>query len=369
KYQANLIRHENSIFVHGPDIPDPITNFEELRKTYGARSYLLDNLAKYGYRKPTPVQMQSIPIILGERELLACAPTGSGKSLAFILPVLLTLKSTQNKGFRTMILSPTRELAKQIYQECNRIALGSGLKVYYLKKCNATSNNFGLQSSKRYDILIATPSRLIQCLSRNYSTVASIDLSSVELLIFDEADKFFESGRSSFREQVGIIYNYCNNPKVRRALFSATLSFEVENWCRSHLDNPLHVIVGRRNAAAETVSQELKFVGQEDGKLLALRDIIRKDFDPPALVFVQDKERAKQLFQELIYDGINVEVIHSDRTQAQRDNVVKNFRLGKIWILIATELMSRGIDFKGVNLVINYDFPITGIAYIHRIGW
>eukprot|EP00118_Oscarella_pearsei_P012556 m.93242 g.93242 ORF g.93242 m.93242 type:complete len:211 (+) comp36777_c1_seq2:1593-2225(+) len=123
-----------------------------------------------------------------------------------------------------------------------------------------------------------------------------------------------------------------------------------------------------RNTTTETVEQRLVFVGQEAGKLIGIRDIIRKGFKPPMLVFVQSKERAKELFHELIYDGLNVDVVHADRTQAQRDNVVRSFRLGKIWILICTELMSRGIDFKGVNMVVNYDFPTTAVSYIHRIG-
>jgi ATP-dependent RNA helicase DDX52/ROK1 len=122
------------------------------------------------------------------------------------------------------------------------------------------------------------------------------------------------------------------------------------------------------NAAVDSVEQELLFVGSESGKLLAIRDLMRKGLQPPVLVFVQSKDRAQQLFRELIYDGLNVDVIHSDRSQQERDNIVKQFREGKIWILICTELMGRGIDFKGVNLVVNYDFPQSAISYIHRIG-
>ncbi len=109
-------------------------------------------------------------------------------------------------------------------------------------------------------------------------------------------------------------------------------------------------------------------MGQESGKLVAIRQLIQQGINPPVLVFVQSIERAKELFRELIYDGLNVDVIHSERTQAQRDNIVDNFRIGKIWVLISTELMSRGIDFKGVSMVINYDFPQSAASYIHRIG-
>uniref|UniRef100_A0A2H1WXC2 RNA helicase n=1 Tax=Spodoptera frugiperda TaxID=7108 RepID=A0A2H1WXC2_SPOFR len=121
-----------------------------------------------------------------------------------------------------------------------------------------------------------------------------------------------------------------------------------------------------RNAATNLVDQELLFCGNESGKLVAFRQLVQQGLKPPVLVFVQSKDRAKQLFKELIYDGINVDVIHADRTQLQRDNVVRSFRVGRIWVLICTELMGRGIDFRGVNLVINYDFPPSAIAYIHR---
>lgn len=130
----------------------------------------------------------------------------------------------------------------------------------------------------------------------------------------------------------------------------------------------IRVTVGLRNAVTDTVDQELKFVGNEEGKLLAIRDLIRRGVNPPVLVFVQSKERAQQLFTELIYDGINVDAIHSDRTQLQRDNTIRSFREGKIWILICTELIARGVDFKAINLIVNYDFPPSSISYVHRIG-
>lgn len=131
----------------------------------------------------------------------------------------------------------------------------------------------------------------------------------------------------------------------------------------------LYLFMGyNRNAATDTIKQELLFTGTEAGKMIALRQLVQKGIKPPVLIFVQSIERAKELFHELVFDGINVEVIHSDRTKAQRDNIIDQFRVGKIWVLIATELMARGLDFKGVNLVINYDFPQSVASYIHRIG-
>uniref|UniRef100_A0A8C5W7F7 RNA helicase n=1 Tax=Microcebus murinus TaxID=30608 RepID=A0A8C5W7F7_MICMU len=164
------------------------------------------------------------------------------------------------------------------------------------------------------------------------------------------------------------IFLACTSHKVKRAMFSATFAYDVEQWCKLNLDNVITVSIGARNSAVETVEQELPFVGSETGKLLAMRELVTKGFNPPVLVFVQSIERAKELFHELIYEGINVDVIHAERTQQQRDNTVHSFRAGKSWVLICTALLARGIDFKSVNLVINYDFPTSSVEYIHRIG-
>merc|ERR1719340_492666 len=151
--------------------------------------------------------------------------------------------------------------------------------------------------------------------------------------------------------------------------FSATLATEVEEWCSLNLDNVASVTIGQRHTATDTIKQTLVYTGSEKGKLLAFRQLIEKgQLKPPVLVFVQEKDRAKDLFNELIKEKIHVDVIHSERSQLQRDNTVRAFRAGQIWVLICTELVGRGIDFKGVNLVVNYDFPPSTISYIHRVG-
>ena len=156
---------------------------------------------------------------------------------------------------------------------------------------------------------------------------------------------------------------------MRRAFFSATLATEVEEWASLNFDNPASVTIGQRNSATDTVEQTLVYTGTEKGKLLAFRQLIEGGkLKPPVLIFVQEKDRAKELFTELIKEKIHVDVIHSERSQLQRDNTVRAFRAGQIWVLICTELMGRGIDFKGVNLVVNYDFPPSTVSYIHRIG-
>ncbi|XP_061595178.1 probable ATP-dependent RNA helicase DDX52 [Cololabis saira] len=363
--KINSIRSQHRINVHGCDVPDPVCTFEELQSEYCLNPNILHNLVDAGLKSPTPIQMQAIPLMMHSRELLACAPTGSGKTLAFCVPLLSHLKQPANQGFRAVIISPTRELASQTYRELLRFSEGVGFRIHILDKASLAAKKYGPKSNKKYDILVTTPNRLVFLLKQD---PPAIDLSRVEWLVVDESDKLFEDGKRGFREQLATVFLACSNPKVRRAFFSATCTPQVEQWCRLNLDSLVSVNIGSRNSAVNTVEQELLFVGTESGKLVAMRDIVRKGFLPPVLVFVQSIDRARELFHELVYEGINVEVIHADRTQQQRDNVVNSFRSGKIWVLICTALMARGIDFKGVNLVLNYDFPTSAVEYIHRIG-
>ncbi len=152
-------------------------------------------------------------------------------------------------------------------------------------------------------------------------------------------------------------------------MWSATVPIEVEHLASTFLRNPIRVIIGNRNATAETIEQKLEFVGSENGKLLAIKTLLKTNgMEPPILVFVNSAEKAKQLYQELLLEDCNVEYIHAKRSDAQNRDIVNQFRLGKIWILICTDVMGRGLDFKGIKLVINYDFPHTATGYIHRIG-
>ncbi|MBZ3870241.1 putative ATP-dependent RNA helicase DDX52 [Sciurus carolinensis] len=365
KEKINFFRNKHKIHIQGTDLPDPITTFQQLDQEYKINSRLLQNILGAGFQTPTPIQMQAIPVMLHGRELLASAPTGSGKTLAFSIPILMQLKQPANKGFRALIISPTRELASQIHRELIKISEGTGFRIHMIHKAAVATKKFGPKSSKKFDILVTTPNRLIYLLKQD---PPGIDLTSVEWLVVDESDKLFEDGKTGFRDQLAFIFLACTSHKVRRAMFSATFAYDVEQWCRLNLDNIITISIGARNSAVETVEQELLFVGSETGKLLAMRELVKKGFSPPVLVFVQSIERAKELFHELIYEGINVDVIHAERTQQQRDNTVHSFRAGKIWVLICTALLARGIDFKGVNLVINYDFPTSSVEYIHRIG-
>ncbi|XP_058800275.1 probable ATP-dependent RNA helicase DDX52 [Phymastichus coffea] len=363
--KINQYRNQHHISVTGSHVPVPIKSFEELFEIYNVKSDILQNMKNCGYTEPTPIQMQAMPVMLQGRQILACAPTGSGKTAAFLLPIIHHLIGPQKKGFRAVIISPTRELAKQTYSECMRMSEGRGFRVHIISKIKQALTQYGPKSNQKYDILITTPKRVVFLLNQD---PPAISLNNVEWLVVDEADKLFEESTRGFKEQLQEISKACTNPNIHYAMFSATNTPVLTKWCRHNLKGLVTITVGHRNATADTIEQELLFVGCERGKLIEIRNIIQKGLNPPVLIFVDTKARAEELFKELIYDGINVDMIHAERTQTQRDNVVRCFREGKIWVLICTEMMARGIDFKDVNLVINYDFPKSAISYIHRIG-
>lgn len=185
------------------------------------------------------------------------------------------------------------------------------------------------------------------------------------MITLDEADRLFELG---FIEQIDEIIASCTLRDIQRAMFSATMLQGVEEAAISVLRDPIEITVGIKNAGASSIDQKLMFVGKEEGKLVAMKQLIHTGLQIPALLFVQNKDRVNELYQELLYDGIHVGAIHADRTQEKRDQVIREFRAGEIWVLLCTDLMCRGLDFKAVNMVINYDFPQSAVSYIHRIG-
>mmetsp|Transcript_75373 Transcript_75373/g.125658 ORF Transcript_75373/g.125658 Transcript_75373/m.125658 type:complete len:576 (+) Transcript_75373:49-1776(+) len=365
--EANALRRGLRIHAYGHDVPSPVKNADDMASRFSLRPFLARNVLTAGYHELTCVQMQAIPVTFAGRELLACAPTGSGKTAAFLIPMiakLATKSRPDDRGPRALIIVPTQELARQIHRELIKLSQGGKLRACVLNKRLASAavgaNGFNGRGISRFDLMVSTPLRLVSLLKRE-----AISLHSVAQLVLDEADKLLELG---FLEQVDEVISACTHEHLQRSLFSATMMPMVEELADTVLTNPVRVVVGERNAAADTVDQRLIFVGREDGKMVALRQLFKQGVKPPVLIFVQSKERAMQLFHQLVYDNLRVDVIHSDRSQAQRDEVVDHFRLGKVWVLIATELMARGMDFKGVQLVINFDFPQSTVSYIHRIG-
>ncbi|SPO32763.1 probable ROK1 - ATP-dependent RNA helicase [Ustilago trichophora] len=356
---------KHKIKLKGTDVPLPMSSWRELETRFNVSPWLRTNLEKYGWGIPTAIQKGAMPVLLANRDLLAGAPTGSGKTLAFLLPLIHHLRAPSKKeNFRAVIVSPTRELAQQIYDQLRRLSEGRNFRICVLTKTADASSIAGAadpSKRKKFDILITTPLRLVHTVEKE-----EVDLSNVRHLVLDEADRLLEEG---FLQQTDSILAACSHPHLRKALFSATLPAGVEEMAKTFMVDECRIIVGTKDSATETIKQELQFVGSEDGKLHALRSLIQQGgLKPPVLMFVQSIERAKDLFHELVYDGLHVDVIHSERPKVQREGVISAFKRGDVWVLICTELMARGIDFKGVQLVINYDFPQSVQSYIHRIG-
>ncbi|OON14657.1 helicase protein [Opisthorchis viverrini] len=444
----------------GGELPLPEITFTSLVSSFPSfNQHLLNNVGELSFSVPTPVQAQAIPIMLKlyspnlpsltqNGNLLACAPTGSGKTAAYLIPVLqaycarfLTTdtelevnqssqpKPTSETPHRIalfgLILAPTQELVRQIWSEAARLSRGlpGGRFIAYLSrrhyayrgkskyKVNSRENSKNaltklreLRLPRSTRILVATPCRMAFLLSLDPS-LCPFDVSNLVWLVLDEYDKMLEvdvtnanslSSKKmrhrvrSFRDQINPIFHALSKarsisgrqPSV--AMFSATVPDEVVNWAQSELPALLsptgeqasgkfelvQLCVGTRNSAVSTVKQELRYCATEEGKLLEIRYLLVRGLLYPCLIFMESRERAKELIKEILLSDANVlaNVISSDKTDAQRAAIIRAFREGQLNVLVCTDLLGRGIDFKGVNMVVNYDLPPSKEEYIHRVG-
>ena len=355
--EANALRKSYKGNVTGEDVPLPIGSFEDLITRFSFDKRLLNNLIENHFTEPTPIQCESIPMALKNRDTLACAPTGSGKTLAFLIPLLQqAIDDKETLGLKGLIISPTKELANQIFIECiklsQRIFLDKKrpLQVALLSKSLSMKLKNKVISDKKYDIIISTPLRLIDVMKSE-----ALDLSSLKNIIFDEADKLFDK---TFVEQSDAILDLCSAKNLRKSMFSATIPSSVEDIANSIMLDPIRIIIGHKEAANSNIEQKLVYCGNEEGKLIAIRQLVQEgEFKPPIIIFLESITRAKALYHELMYDRMNVDVIHAERTPTQRTKIIERFKSGELWCLICTDVLARGIDFKGVNLVINYDVP------------
>lgn len=360
--EAEQLRKHFNIRVEGDDATLPIGSFQDLRRRFNIDHKLLHNLEKMGFDRPTGIQSEAIPILMKGNDILASAPTGSGKTLAFLVPVIqgLVKHGKADPAVRAVVISPTRELAAQLYETAVKLSRGTSLSAALVdrKLIRVWREN---PRAKPAHLLVSTPQRLLAALREKL-----VDLSKVQFVIMDEADRLFEN---VFVKQTDEVLAACTDPHVVKAAFSATIPEAVEQLAASVMTSPVRVIVGNSEAAPEHIEQSLLYCGNEQGKLMAVRQLLTDGgVAPPILLFVQSIERAKALCDELLYDKLNVDAIHSDMSQAQRNKIVESFKSGEIWLLICTDVLARGVDFHGVNVVINYDIPLTAEAYLHRIG-
>lgn len=372
--KAATVRKQFGIKVSSPvSTPIPIISFADLEKQTPSFKGLTNFAKKQGYDQPTPIQMQAIPSLLQGRDVVGVAPTGSGKTLAFLLPFIARLNPKKKDVLSALVISPTCELSAQtccIFQNLLKFFdFAKSFPVFILDKSSKSR-----LKHRHPSVLFTTPFGLVKQIQKNH-----VDVSKVEMVILDEADRLFstEKGKKDTQDvsdlrhyvsQLNIILEACQNPNLTKALFSATFPPHVSDLANNVLTDPICITVGKKNIATTSVEQHLMYTGCESGKLLAIRQIFSKGISPPVVLFVDTKERAKELLKELKTVGIRIGGIHSEMDVRQRNRILQKFEKGDIWILVATDLVSRGIDFVGVNMVINYDFPKSTMDYIHRIG-
>jgi ATP-dependent RNA helicase RhlE len=313
-----------------------------------------------GYDTPTPVQSAVIPLVLAGRDIVACAQTGTGKTAAFVLPILHRLAAEPSRRggqIRVLILTPTRELAAQIGERI--AAYGRHLRVRHMVIYGGVGQRPQERAlAQRPEILVATPGRLLDLMQQGF-----VDLGGVTELVLDEADRMLDMGFiHDVRRIVGKL------PKPRRTLlFSATIPREIAALVKSLLVNPASVSVKPEVTTAENIDQSVVFVARADKRallqrVLADRGVVR------ALVFTRTKHGANRLTRELEKAGIGAAAIHGNKSQGARERALEGFRLGRTRVLVATDVAARGIDVDGISHVINFDLPNVAESYVHRIG-
>ncbi|WEK36566.1 MAG: DEAD/DEAH box helicase [Candidatus Pseudobacter hemicellulosilyticus] len=331
-------------------------NFTE----FGLDDSLIESIAATGYEVATPVQEQVIPIILNGQDIIASAQTGTGKTAAFLLPIIHRLLQKRNEGHvNALVIVPTRELAIQISQNLEGLSYFtdiSSIAVYggndgmnFATEKNALSNGV--------DFVICTPGRLIAHLNMGY-----VKFQGLQYLILDEADRMLDMG---FHDDIMRIIS--NLPAQRQTLlFSATMPEKIRQLSRKILINPAEVNIAI-SKPPEKIVQEA-FVVYEPQKFPLLQDLLKNTSCKMILIFCSRKQNVKQLTRDLRRAKFKINEIHSDLEQAEREDVLLQFRSGRLPILVATDILSRGIDIDNIDLVINYDVPHDGEDYVHRIG-
>jgi len=328
----------------------------------GLRAELVRAVSEKGYSTPTPIQTQAIPLILEGRDLMGSAQTGTGKTAGFTLPLLQRLAATRppqngRRVIRALVVTPTRELAAQVAESIN--SYGKWLPLKSAVVFGGVSINPQKQKLIRgVDILVATPGRLLDHVGQR-----SVDLSSVELLVLDEADRMLDMGFiHDIRKLLALV------PKQKQTLlFSATFSDDIKKLANGLLKSPALVEVARRNTAVETIQQVIHPVDKNRKREL-LSQLIGANRWQQVLVFSRTKHGANRLAAQLITDGIDASAIHGNKSQGARTRALADFKAGKIQVLVATDIAARGLDIDQLPHVVNYDLPNVPEDYVHRIG-
>ncbi|KAI9306689.1 P-loop containing nucleoside triphosphate hydrolase protein [Cunninghamella echinulata] len=358
--QTQNIRKELGLRVSGSQVPKPCISFAH----FGFDEDLINAIVKAGYTEPSGIQKQAIPVVLEGRDIIGIAKTGSGKTAAFVLPMLVHIMDqaelVKGDGPIGLILAPTRELAVQIYSESKKFAKAYGLKVAAVYGGASKMQQFKDLRSGTVEILVATPGRLIDMIK-----MKATNLRRVSYLVLDEADRMFDLG---FEPQVRSI---CDNvrPDRQTLLFSATFQKKVEALARQVTTDPIRISVGNAGQANEDITQEVVVLDDESLKWdWLLRNITSYCIDGSVIIFVSRKDGVDLLTSNINGAGFQAGALHGDMMQVERENVLRDFRANKIGILIATDVAARGLDIKSIKTVINYDIARDIDSHTHRVG-
>jgi len=324
----------------------------------GLHPDLLRAIRDMGFTEPTPVQRQALPAGLAGRDLLGCAMTGSGKTAAFLLPILQELRERPRGTTRALVLTPTRELAAQVDEE--RRALGrhsgiTGAAVFGGVAMGPQEKAF----RKGVDILVATPGRLLDHFRRDYAK-----LQGIEFLVLDEADRMLDMG---FLPDIRRVLKHLPPERRQTFFFSATLPKPIVQLSHELLNDPVRVDVARPQGTATGISQAL-FPVPSRRKVALLIELLRRNEIGNVIVFCRTKHRTNRLYQKLERNGISAARIHGNRSQNQRTKALEGFRSGSFRVLAATDVVARGIDVEELDHVVNFDVPNVADDYIHRVG-
>ncbi|HEX9663411.1 MAG TPA: DEAD/DEAH box helicase [Candidatus Binatia bacterium] len=321
----------------------------------GLSPQVIEGVTAAGYAEPTAIQLRAIPLVMAGRDLIGCAQTGTGKTAAFALPILSRLD--RHGAARALVLEPTRELAAQVETAIRDYGRFTELRMVVLfGGAGYGKQDQGLRQGA--DIVVATPGRLLDHLQRG-----TLRLNQIEILVLDEADRMLDMG---FMPDVRRIVERC--PRNRQTmLFSATIPPEIEQLVKWALRKPETVEIGQRRAPAETVTHALYPVASDQKQAILDELLKRTDFDQ-VLIFCRTKHGADRVARKLQQQGHAVAVLHSNRTQSEREKALSGFRDGRYEVMVATDIAARGIDVQQISHVINYDVPHHPEDYVHRIG-
>jgi len=357
--EVALFRQKNQMSLQGDHVPKPVTSFVEANLP----NYILKEIEAAGFKTPTPIQMQGWPMAMSGRDVIGIAQTGSGKTLAFLLPAIVHINAQpmldRGDGPIVLVLAPTRELACQIKQECDKFGYTSNVKntcVYG----GAPKRDQARDLRDGVEIVIATPGRLLDFLGSQ-----TTNLRRVTYLVFDEADRMLDMG---FEPQIRKIVDQVR-PDRQTLLWSATWPREVQALANDFLRSPIQITIGDGELTAnKDVTQIVKVVQRYDKERLLEDTLRRLNEDAKCLIFTGTKRMADQLEAKLNRRGYYAAAIHGDKRQQERDYVLRKFKEGQTQIMVATDVASRGIHVDDIQLVVNYDFPQQVEDYIHRIG-